>query len=268
MTDRGLYARWLYQEIVALGWHPLMRINHRSTFRKAGSGRTIPVMALVPQIGRRWQGRGTAFPKTAQRRLECTLLACWEPGHDQAWFLVTDLDPQWSEGLWYGMRSWIENGFRLLKSEGWHWERTRMTDPERAERLWLVLAVATRYVLAVGGQAEQGAMPMETIPAPGVPATRSHTSDRPAPAAQVARRPRRDATATVPKASPRRRASGTMERQVSVFRQGLAALLALLITTHMLPKPQWKLESWLELRGQNQTSSEQPPSPIPKTPSL
>lgn len=267
MTDRGLYAHWLYREIVALGWHPLMRINHRSTFRKAGSRRAIPVTALVPKMGRRWQGRGTAFPKRPNR-LECTLLACWEAGHDRAWFLVTDLDPQWSEGLWYGMRSWIENGFRLLKSEGWNWQRTRMTDPERAERLWLVLAVATRYVLAVGGEAEEDAMPMETIPAPPPPVTRSHATDRPGSPAQVANQPRPDATGTVPKAASRLRASGTREREVSVFRQGLAMLLAVLITTHTLPKPQWKLEPWLELRVQNQTSPEQPPPPIPKTHSL
>jgi len=267
MTDRGLYARWLYQEIVALGWQPLMRINHRSTFRKAGSRRAIRVTALVPKMGRRWQGRGTAFPKR-QNRLECTLLACWEAGHDQAWFLVTDLDPQWSDGLWYGMRSWIEHGFRLLKSEGWNWQRTRMTDPERAERLWVVLAVATRYVLAIGGEAEDNEMPMETIPAPAVPATKSPATGRPASAAQVARRPRRDATRTVPEGAPHLRASGTMKRLVSVFRKGMAALLALLLLTHTLPKPQLKPEAWLELQGQNQTSSEQPPSPIPKTPSL
>ena len=26
-ADRGLYADWLYTEIVALGWHPFLRIN-------------------------------------------------------------------------------------------------------------------------------------------------------------------------------------------------------------------------------------------------
>src|SRR4051812_38542784 len=30
MTDRGLYARWLYREIQAPGWHPLMRITKLS----------------------------------------------------------------------------------------------------------------------------------------------------------------------------------------------------------------------------------------------
>ena len=36
MTDRALYARWLYREIVALGWHPVMRITKQSKFRGIG----------------------------------------------------------------------------------------------------------------------------------------------------------------------------------------------------------------------------------------
>ena len=119
MTDRGLYARWLFQEIVALGWHPLMRITHQNKFRKYGSRSSIPVTAVVPKPGQRWQGTGVAFPSTASRRLACTLLACWENGHDEPWFVLTDLLPEQSEGLWYGMRAWIEQGFKLLKHGGW-----------------------------------------------------------------------------------------------------------------------------------------------------
>ncbi len=63
MTDRGLYARWLYREIVALGWHPLMRITRLSKFREAGSTSSVAVTALVPAEGRRWRGRGLAFPR-------------------------------------------------------------------------------------------------------------------------------------------------------------------------------------------------------------
>src|SRR6266581_2068722 len=37
LTDRGLYGRWLFQAIVALGWHPLMRVTHTGKFRAAGA---------------------------------------------------------------------------------------------------------------------------------------------------------------------------------------------------------------------------------------
>jgi hypothetical protein len=70
-----------------------MRITKLSKFHRRGSKEAIPVTALVPRPGRRWQGRGVAFPKKSERRLDCTLMACWDEGYEEAWFLVTDLDP-------------------------------------------------------------------------------------------------------------------------------------------------------------------------------
>ena len=61
MTDRALYARWLYQEIVALGWHPMMRVTRLGKFSKGRSKKSVPVTALVPRVKCRWQGRGVAF---------------------------------------------------------------------------------------------------------------------------------------------------------------------------------------------------------------
>ena len=40
----------------------------------------------------------------------------------------------------YGLRVWIEQGFRILKREGWDGRRT---DSERVDRHWLAMAVAT-----------------------------------------------------------------------------------------------------------------------------
>jgi hypothetical protein len=266
MSDRGLYARWLFQEIVALGWHPLMRITHRGKFRRNGSRSSLPVTAFVAKIGQRWQGRGVAFPKTARRRLDCTLLACWESGHDEPWFVLTDLGPDQSDSLWYGMRAWIEQGFKLLKHGGWQWQMTRMTDPDRASRLWLVLAVATHYVLAVGGEADAGDTEVETLPV--LPPTSQTTRTAERTTGQSVQTQRPIAGPVVPAREPKKRASGTRQRLVSVFRQGLAALVSILIAGHTLPKPRWKPEPWLEIRVNARTCYDQPPTPIPKNPSL
>lgn len=163
LSDRGLYAKWLFQAIQALGWHPLMRINTRGTFRPEGWMRRVPLSELVPTVGRRWQGRGEAF-QAAPKRLRCTLLACWEPGYADPWLVLTDLLPCAASACWYGLRAWIEQGFKRSKSGGWQWQDTRMTDPRRAERLWLALALATWWCLAVGGEAEAD-VPVETVPA-------------------------------------------------------------------------------------------------------
>ena len=33
LTDRGLYAKWLYKAIQKQGWHPFMRVNQRGKYR-------------------------------------------------------------------------------------------------------------------------------------------------------------------------------------------------------------------------------------------
>ena len=97
LADRGLYARWLFQAIVHLGWHPLLRVNAGGLFRPQGWARWRSLASFVPQPDTRWQGCGTAF-KTCP--LNCTLLACWEPVQAERWLLVTDLPPAASTAAW------------------------------------------------------------------------------------------------------------------------------------------------------------------------
>ena len=55
------------------------------------------------------------------------------------------------------MRNWIEAGLgrNYTKRGGWQWHQTKMKDPQRAARLWVAIAVATLWVVSVGGQAEK-----------------------------------------------------------------------------------------------------------------
>jgi hypothetical protein len=74
LADRGLYAKWLFEGIQGLGWHPLLRVNGGGTFRPAGWVHRYPLTHWTPTVGRRWQGRGTAFAGK-KTRPDCTLLA-------------------------------------------------------------------------------------------------------------------------------------------------------------------------------------------------
>jgi len=89
LADRGLYAGWLFRRIVRLGWHPFLRINTGGTFRPDPQATYRPLTSFVPRPGMRWRGTGTAF-KRPQRRLRCTLLACWEEGYTAPWLILTD----------------------------------------------------------------------------------------------------------------------------------------------------------------------------------
>ncbi len=141
-ADRGLYARWLFQRLVRLGWHPFLRINNGGTFRPEGSPLSRPLGSFVPEVGTSWSGRGTAL-KGHGRQVDCTLLARWDAGDKDPWLIRTDVPPEASEAAWYGLRAWIEQGFKVTKRAGWQLQRTRMSDPGRASRLWLAVAVAT-----------------------------------------------------------------------------------------------------------------------------
>jgi hypothetical protein len=153
MTDRGLWSPRLWRAIRANGWHPLMRIRPDATFAPTGQRRQR-AHELVPGAGWYWVGAGVASKERA-KRLAGTLLVVWRTGQKTPWLLLTDLPPAAVDGSWYGLRVWIELGFRALKSFGWHWERTRRTDPARIARHWLALVVATLLDMAVGTRLEE-----------------------------------------------------------------------------------------------------------------
>jgi hypothetical protein len=151
LTDRGLWSPRLWQEIGSLGWHPLMRVRGDAVFQPLGGCRR-PARQLIPGPGYAWVGRGTAFSNP--RRRFGTLLVVWGQNQREPWLVLTDLAPEDVGVCWYGLRVWIELGFRALKGVGWQWQHTRRTDPERVARHWLVLSVATLWVLAYGTRVE------------------------------------------------------------------------------------------------------------------
>jgi hypothetical protein len=151
LSDRGLESPDLFRFIVDLHWHPLMRVKKGGKFRPTGWGTFYYLHKLVHQRGGSFAAEGVAY---TGEQLRCTLLACWTAGHEEPWLLLTNLPPEAGNAVWYGFRTWIEQGFKIIKGGGWNWHKTRMEDPDRVERFWLVLAVATLWVVAVGAQAE------------------------------------------------------------------------------------------------------------------
>jgi hypothetical protein len=180
MSDRGLYAPWLYAKIVELGWHPFMRINKQGHFRPRGEGKFRSLATAAPEVGSVWCGQVDCFSQETSR-LQCTLLARWDKGYEEVWLIVTDLAPTQASAVWYGMRSWIEGGFKDTKRGGWGWHQTKMVDAERAERLWLAIAVATLWVVSVGGEADANlpASSLEALPATHVARRKASARSRP-----------------------------------------------------------------------------------------
>ena len=109
LADRGLYAKWLYEHIVSLRWHPFLRINRTGKVRPAGESGFRWLSSVVPEMGMSWSGAVDCFAE-ATCGLPCTLLARWDEPYKEAWLIVTDLAPQQANMVWYSMRNWIEAG--------------------------------------------------------------------------------------------------------------------------------------------------------------
>ena len=211
LADRGLYAAWLYRQIVRLGWHPYLRINAGGLFRPVAQPAFRPLTTAAPNVGSAWAGRVTCFKS---RPLQCTLLAAWAAPYTDPWLILTDLTPEQADVCWYSLRAWIECGFKDTKRGGWQWQQTKITDPERAARLWLAIAVATLWVLSVGGEADAN-LPVCTLTE--------------LPSTHIARR------RTTGRAQP---------RLLSCFRRGLLRILAAAIAGEPLPQGRFDPEPW------------------------
>jgi len=169
LADRGLWSPRLWKRVRDLGWHPLLRIQRRTTIAPDG-GERRPAGALV-RPGEAWVGRGR-LGRPKGRGLTVTLVAVWTAAQEEPWVVVTDLAPDRVGVSWYALRAWVELGFRALKGVGWQWQRSRRTDPARVARHWLVLAVASLWVLAHGTRVEDArerGLPPARLRAPPAP---------------------------------------------------------------------------------------------------
>jgi hypothetical protein len=167
LSDRGFWSPQLWRTIQGFGWHPLLRIRAEATFTPTGETRVRAATLVTP--GEAWIGTGIAF---RHHRLPATLVAVWATTQREPWLLLTDLAPDAVEPSWYGVRMSIEASFATLKSRGWEWDRTRRRQPDRVERHWLVLAIATLLSVCTGTRLEiaaQRGLPPEYLRRPAPP---------------------------------------------------------------------------------------------------
>ena len=150
-ADRGLYADWLYEEITSLGWHPFLRINHQGQYCIPDSDLWQPLATVVSRENQNWSGQVTCFKSNP---IDCTLLARWDDSYQDPWLILTDLTSTNADINWYGFRAWIECSYRDIKSDGWQWHKTRLQQPDRAERHWLAMAVSMLWMVTLGGEQE------------------------------------------------------------------------------------------------------------------
>lgn len=139
LADSGIYSKPLFNYISqTLAWHPHLRINPQGLCRDA-NGVWIPLASLATQGMTPCLYTVICFKS---KPLPCTLLVEWDADYEHPCLVVTDLPASQATHLTYHLRYWIEAGFKDMKRGGLRWEQTKIVDPARMERLWLVMSLA------------------------------------------------------------------------------------------------------------------------------
>jgi len=145
-ADRGIgNSSKMMRAVSRLGLTLVFRVKQSSVIgtRRGGKQR----LSALAKPGEGWRGSGWLF-NAAEDRIWMHVHILWEVGQAEPWCLVTNEKALRATG--YAVRMWQEEAFRDLKSGGWQWQVSHIRQPQRAERLILVLALAYAWCLTQG----------------------------------------------------------------------------------------------------------------------
>jgi hypothetical protein len=141
---RAALMRWLSKR----HWHYCLRVNSAYHYYRSGMG--WAAVAAIPVTA----GETLYLGWVRWTKLEnfgwVQLVAHWEQGEDEPWFLVTDQPA----GLWtirlYKKRMWVEELFGDLKGHGFDLEATHLQDLGRLTGLALAAMIVYVWLIALG----------------------------------------------------------------------------------------------------------------------
>lgn len=150
LADRGLTCLNLIHLCKKVGWHYVLRIKKEEWFRKKfrhwyqdwqqGT-------SFVRKEGEQWYGKILLWKEHA---LEIWLSACWEPGYEEAWFLISDQRASHKRVSEYARRMRVESTFQDQKSRGCMIECSRFKNRDHLNRWLFVVYLAIWWVAHLG----------------------------------------------------------------------------------------------------------------------
>lgn len=151
LADRGLCWPTIIRLCRKLHWRYLLRLQS-DTRIKLPDGTIKSVGELASCKGARWFGADVRIFKKAHW-LKANVVAVWEPMCKEPWLLVTDMQGTYRCCRAYCKRTWCEEMHRDEKSHGLNWQDSQVNDPAHAQRLVLLMALATLLAIAMGVKA-------------------------------------------------------------------------------------------------------------------
>ena len=147
LTDRGLAWPVFVDFCVQHGWHFLLRVQGQTRVRLA-DGTECRIDALVPRPGTEFHAQAEVFKNAGWK--QAYICARWPVDQDQPWLLISSWPARPRLDRVYRRRMWQEESFRDQKSSGFQFHKSRIRNPEHADRLLLALVLAQLWVTSLG----------------------------------------------------------------------------------------------------------------------
>jgi hypothetical protein len=143
---RAALMRWLSRH----HWHFCLRVNSAYQYRES-DGDWAAVATLPIQEGQTLYVGWVRWTR-CENFGWVQLLAHWQKGEDEPWFLITDRPAgSWTIRL-YKKRMWVEELFGDLKGHGFDLEATHLQDFDRLSRLVLAAMIVYVWLIALGSR--------------------------------------------------------------------------------------------------------------------
>lgn len=148
VADREFHSIWLAFWIErVLGWWYVLRIKGDTTLLGRWGWQRADASAL-PGVTSFY--RGQTVTQGGPPDFHVNLLAVWRETEDEPWLLITNFPDRKKAQACYERRFWIEEMFSDHKSRGLNLESTRLTDPDRLQRLLVAVVLAYLWIMEIG----------------------------------------------------------------------------------------------------------------------
>ena len=147
LADRGFADTKLMRHLKQMEWHFRIRIKENFWIDHRGQRRfQVRDISLAPGHARFWHG----VKVTAQHFGPVHLAVARSLGSNDYWYVVSDEPTEVNTLQEYGLRFDIEENFLDDKSNGFQLESSLIRSAKALERLCLVLAMTTLYLVSQG----------------------------------------------------------------------------------------------------------------------
>ena len=145
LGDRFYPSARLIAWLQTHGWHYRLRLKSNLSV-DVGCREINSTGQLAEGVSERYAPNARLF----ECGIETNIGVLHEPGHKEPWIIAMDCKPTKAAVRDYGARWCIEPMFADFKSRGFGLEDTHLTEPDRLERLMLIMALAMHWCVRAG----------------------------------------------------------------------------------------------------------------------